>query len=176
MPDLDVLTELQTYLVAQGVGSKPVNPPPATGVAITTIWLYPRDGAALPRNLTKASGTWAGETTVTLIDTNRMGPPNLGAWLEETFVDVVVRSPQAGMGKLVHRSIKGLISPLGDAYGRKHWTMNDLLVEYSREWNGEQPLTQRQNIAAADPHSTYDTVAGYMFGCRRKILAGLTIP
>ena len=54
--------------------------------------------------------------------------------------------------------------------------MNNLLVEQSLEWRGDQELPQRQSVAEADAHVTYDRVQSFRFRCRRKILAGLTLP
>jgi hypothetical protein len=174
--DLDVLQELQTYLVAQGIGVVPFNPKPADGVQVTTIWTYPRDGAALPRNIAKVNGVLQGETTVTLVDTNLRSPSSLEPWMQEAFVDVIVRSPQAFTGKLVQRAICALIAP-GDLPGGRHqWMMGALLVETSTEWRGDQPLPQRQAVGESDSHATYDRIASYRFQCRRKILAGTTFP
>ena len=176
MPDLDVLQELQTYLVAQGIGVAPFNPKPADGVQTTTIWTYPRDGAVLPRNIAKVNGVLQGETTVTLVDTNLRSPSSLEPWMTETFVDVIVRSPQAFTGKLVQRAIRDLLMPNDAVGGRHQWMMGALLVEMSDEWRGDQVLPQRQAVGESDSHATYDRVASYRFQCRRKILAGLTIP
>ncbi len=173
MPELDLLAELQSYLVTQGIGVRPSAPVPASSAS---IWTYPRDGAALPRNVTKVNGAYVGETTVTLIDTNLSGPSELEAWMAEIFVDIIVRSPNAGTGKLVQRAIKGLLVPFDAHGGRKQWLMHDLLVENSIEWRGDQPLPQRQAVSEGDAHLTYDRVASYRFSVRRKILAGLTLP
>lgn len=165
MADLVVIEELATYLVAQGVGQRPSATPSLT---VPSIWLLPRDGAGLPR---------AGENvTVTLSDTNILGTPGLTAWLEETFVDVIVRSKQASAGKLVQRQVKLLLVPWDAHGGRKQWMMGGLLVEASNEWRGDQILPQRQDVGATDPHATYDRVASYRFTVRRKILAGSTLP
>lgn len=176
MADLIVIEELQAYLVAQGVGIAPASPPPAAGVELVTIWTAPRDGAALPRNVAKVGGRWQGESTVTLTDTLGRSPSALEEWMTETFIDVVVRSPRAQTGKLLQRQIHALIVPFGATGGRKQWLMNSLLVEQSLEWRGDQPLPQRQAVAENDRHATYDRVQSFCFRCRRKILAGLTIP
>ena len=165
MPDLVVIEELASYLVAQGVGQRPSATPSLT---VPSIWLMPRDGYALPRE---------GENvTVTINDTNLMGPPGLQAWIDETFVDIVVRSRQSSAGKLVQRSIKKLLVPWDAHGGRVQWMMNNLLVEASNEWRGDQPLPQNMSATATDPHLTYDRVASYRFRVRRKILAGSTLP
>lgn len=176
MADLDVLQELQAYLITEGVGVVPFNPPPADGVEVTSIWLQPRDGAALPRNVAKVNGVLKGETMVALVDTNLRSPSSLEAWMVETFVDVIVRSPQAFTGKLIQRQIKELIMPTNSTGGRKQWMMNSLLVETSDEWRGDQPLPQLRGVSAMDAHVTYDRVASYRFSCRRKVLAGLAFP
>lgn len=165
MPDYIATEQLLTYLVAQGVGQRWTTAPSLT---VPLVTLLPRDGAPLPRD---------GENvTVTLVDTNLRGPPGLEAWIEEAFIDVIVRSRQPSAGKLVQRQIKGLLHPYDSNGGRKQWMMGALLVESSREWRGDQPLPQRQAIGESDPHVTYDRIASYVIGARRKILAGLTVP
>ncbi len=165
MPEMIVIEELQSYLVTQGIGQLPGAAP---STLLPSIWLAPRDGSPLPR---------IGENiTVTIIDTNLASPPGLMAWIDETFVDIIVRSRQASAGKLVQRSIKKLLVPFDAHGGRKQWMMNDLLVEASIEWRGDQPLPPRQNVGETDARVTYDRVASFRFACRRKILAGLTLP
>ncbi len=171
MPDYVVIEELQDYLVAQGIGQRPSVAPSLT---VPSIWLAPRDGAP---DLRSVAGVLAENVTVTLIDTMFRSPNGLEPWLEESFVDVIVRSRHAGAGKLVQRRIRDLIEPGNTSLGgKKNWMMGDLRVEYSRMWRGDQPLPQRQATSESDPHVTYDRVASYMFGCRRKVLAGLSIP
>lgn len=165
MAEVVVIEQLQDYLVAQGVGQLPGAVP---SMILPSIWLAPRDGSPLPR---------AGENvTVTLIDTNLASPAGLMAWIEETFVDIIVRSRGASEGKLVQRNIKKLLVPFDAHGGRKQWTMGTLLVEQSIEWRGDQPLPQPLTTSSEDPHITYDRVASYRFSCRRKILSGLTLP
>lgn len=170
MPDYHCNEELQTYLVAQGIGQLPGATP---STALPSIWLNPRDGAPLPR---------AGENaTVTIRDTALAGPVDVGteAYLEEAFIDVIVRSKTAAPGKMLHRTIRGLLQPIGAHKGRQLWTMGGLLVEYSVIWRPEQPLPQAGTSATLTGASglsspvTYDSVASYLFGCRRKALAGL---
>jgi hypothetical protein len=48
------------------------------------------------------------------------------------------------------------------------WQMGDLLVEYSTIWTSEQPL--------GSDNDTFWRKAGYRFGVRRKVLAGLPYP
>jgi hypothetical protein len=163
--DLIVIEELQAYLVAQGVGQLPGAAPSLT---LASVWMAPRDGAPLPRDGENA--------TVTLTDTMLRSPSDLEAWMSETFVDVVVRSRQPSPGKLIQRAILGLIVPFGAHGGRKQWMMGNLLVEGSTEWRGDQVLPQMRSIAQTDAHLTYDRVASYRFSCRRKVLAGLSLP
>jgi hypothetical protein len=166
MPDYHVIEELQDFLVAQGVAQLPST---AVSLTVPSVWTPPRDGAPLPRT---------GENvTITLVDTMLRSPSGLEPWLEETFVDVIVRARTAAPGKLVQRTIKNLIVPYDSSLGgRKQWTMGDLLVEYSTEWRGDQPLPMPQNVTSQDPHITYDRVQSFRFGVRRKRLAGLSIP
>lgn len=159
MTDFHVIEELQTYLVAQGVGQLPSAAPSTT---VPSIWLQPRDGAPEPR---RDGATFVEAATITLSDTALASPQDIEPWVEEAFVDVIVRSRQAPAGKLIHRSIHGLIHPTGAYGGRKLWTMGSLLVEYSTVWTSEQPLGVDE--------FTYWRKAGYRFGCRRKALAGL---
>lgn len=154
MAELVVTEELQDYLVAQGVAQLPAVSP---STSLPSIWLAPRDGAPRPRTGENA--------TITLIDTNLGGPANLEDYLEECFVDVIVVARTNGPAKLIHRSIRNLIHPMnGQPWGRHHWYMAALLVEYSGVWRGDQPLAQDD--------ATYSRVASYRFGCRRKSLAG----
>lgn len=165
MADLIVIEQLHVYLVAQGIAQAPSVAPSLT---VPSVWRKTRDGAPLPR---------AGEKiTIELAKSGERGQLGLEAWLDDTYVDVIVRSVDPAAGELVQRRIKDLIEPLGSLGGRKNWMMGSLRVEYSRTWRGAQPLSQRQSVAERDPHRTYDSVASFMFGCRRKILAGLTIP
>ncbi len=168
MADLDVLRELQLFLIAQGVGQAPdptAHPPSLT---VPSIWLMPRDGAPLPRD---------GENiTVTLDDTMLRSPSAMEPWMQESWVDVIVRSRQPTPGKYLQRTINALLAPLDQVGGRKGWMMGSLLVEQSSMWRGDQPIPQRQSIAEGDPHSSYDRVASYRFLCRRKVLAGLSMP
>jgi hypothetical protein len=160
--DLILIEQLQDYLIAQGVGQAQDQ---AVSTSVPTIWLQPRDGYPQPRE---------GETaTISLVDTLLSSPPG-EAWFEETFVDIVIRSRSAPTGKLLHRTIRGLLAPIDQPWGRMMWTMGALLVEYSTGWRGEQPLA----IASRNPQVnnnlvTHDRVASYRFGCRRKSLAGL---
>lgn len=163
MPDYHLVEELQTYLIAQGVGQLPSA---TASTSVPSIWLQPRDGAPEPRR--SGAGAWLENATITITDTMLAAPHDVEAWVEESFVDIVVRSRQAAPGKLIHRTIRGLLHPTGSHGGRKHWTMGAVTVEYSTIWTSEQPL--------GSDEFTYWRKAGYRFGVRRKILAGLSIP
>ncbi len=165
MADLIVTEELLAYLVAQGVAQRASAAPSTT---LPLIVLAPRDGAPLPRT---------GENdTITLIEWMPGPTSELAAYVEETFVDVMVRSRQNRACKLIHRRIRELLVPYGAYGGRKGWDMGSLHVESSTIWSGDQPLTQRQLRTEADPHRTYDRHARFRFEVRRKLLAGLTLP
>lgn len=160
--DLHVTEQLQAYLIAQGVAQVPAAAPSLT---VPRIWLQPRDGAPMP---SKVNGAFVENATITLIDTQLAYPSSVEEWIEETFVDVIVRARQAPAGKLIQRQIRGLLTPINDMGGKKHWTMGALHVEYSTTWRGDQALPR-------DPGTdgeTYDRVQSFRFGCRRKALAG----
>lgn len=158
-PDLIVVEQLQAYLVAQGIGRMPEREPSSP---LPSIWTMPRQGAAMP--IVK-DGEWLEEQTITLDDKQLTGPPGVEAWLEDCFVDVIVRSKNAGAGKLVHRTIRGLLQPIGASpAGRRDWMMGGLHVLYSSIWRSEQPLPP------VDNGLTYDRVASYRFRCARSDL------
>lgn len=163
MGDLSVVDELRDYLIAQAVVQAQ---DAASSLTIPSVWISPLDGIPLPRT---------GENqTVTLRDTRLQAAATVEAWIEETFVDVIVRSRSEPEGMFLHRAIRGLLIDQSDAAGMKRmWAMGAIdPVEYSGEWRGEQPLP-----AAADRDvTTYDRVASYRLGVRRKVLAGLTYP
>lgn len=159
MGDLVVVEELQAFLIARGVGGLPSDDP---STAHPSIWTMPRDGAAMPRT---TDDEWLETQTVTLNDPNLSGPGLLDAWLEESFVDIIVRSQNPSEGKLLLRSIVGLIHPIGALGGKKQWEMNDLLVQESRIWRREQELPRVENGL------TYDRKASFRFICARSVLA-----
>lgn len=159
MPKLIVVEQLQQYLVEQGVAQLPAADP---STALPSIWLQPRQGAAMPRT---SDGEWLETQTVTLNDTNQTGPPSMEAWLEDTFIDITVRSKNAGEGKLLLRTIRALLHPIGVLSGRKGWTMHELPLLYSNIWRQEQPLPPVENGL------TYDRVASFRFRCARSIIA-----
>lgn len=163
MADLSVVDELRDYLIAQAVVQAQDATPSLT---IPSVWISPLDGIPLPR---------AGENqTVTLRDTRLQPASTLEAWIEETFIDVVVRSRSEPEGTFLHRAIRGLLISASDAAGMKRmWRMAALYpVEYSGEWRGEQPLPAPTDRDV----TTYDRIASYRFGVRRKVLAGLSYP
>lgn len=152
---LVVVEELQDYLISAGVGN---HPSADASSVLPRVYLRGRDGAILPK---------APETmTVTLSDTLLQPPASLEAFLEEAFIDVIVRSTSAAAGKFLHRTIRDLLHPIGDHGGKKQWQMGDLTVEYSTIWRGEQELPPAGD---ADVR-TYDRVASYRFGVRRTLL------
>ena len=162
--DLWVTEELQAYLIAQGVGQVPGAAPSLT---IPSIWLQPYDGAPSPRR-DKTTSDWLENATVTLNDT-ALGPPQaLEAWIEEAFIDVVVRARTVPAARMIHRVVRELIHPTAAHGGRKQWQMGALLVEYSTIWTSEAPTFSDS--------TTVTRRAGYRFGARRKILAGLNTP
>ena len=152
-----LVEELQDYLVAQGIGYLPDHAP---SDVLPRIYLIGREGAKLP----EAPET----TTVTIHDTLLAPAAPLVAWVEEAFVDVIVRSTNAGTAKLTQRAIRDLIHPNAAHGGKKAWEMGALHVEYSTIWRGEQDLPPDPQ---ADVH-TYDRVQSFRFGCRRTALAG----
>lgn len=156
MPDLFVVQELRAFLVDEGVGQRSTEPP---SMLLPSIWTD--RVAPLPR---KDEGG-----TITLLDTRLSGPPNLDAWLQETFVDVIVRHRSPGTCRLIHRSIFGLLHPRGDHRGRCQWTMNDLPVEYSTLWRGEQPLPFPDD----GDTDVVSRVTSFRICCRRASLAGV---
>lgn len=163
MADLFVVEELQTYLVAQGVAQLP-EAAPSTGLPM--VVRQPRRGAPEPRR--DRDGTWLEEATITLIAITIAPPTTLSDVLEETFVDIIVRARLARTAQITHRRIRELIVPEGANGGRRQlWMMNDLLVEASYIWRGEQ------NLPTQADGETYDRVASYCFECRRKALRKL---
>jgi hypothetical protein len=153
-----VVERLQAFLVTEGVAQLPEAVPATTK---PSIWLMPRQGAAMPRT---ENGAWLETQTVTLNDTQLMGPPGQEAWLEDAFIDVTIRSKNAGEGKLLHRQIRGLLAPVGKLAGRKNWTMSGLHVLSSTVWRQEHPLPPIENGL------TYDRVASYRIRCARSDL------
>lgn len=159
MAELILIEQFRDYLVAQGV----VTPQDAPTPSAPTVWLQPRDGFPEPRR-DKTTNALLESATVTLNDSQLGGVNDLSAWIEETFVDVIVVAPGSPAGKLLHRTIRNLIHPIGSHGGRKQWMMGALLVEQSTVWRSEQPLYQDAQ--------TYSRTASYRFLCRRKALAG----
>jgi hypothetical protein len=158
MPKL-VVEELRAYLIAQGAAVD-MNTPSLT---LPSVWLMPRQGTPHPQ---EKDGAPLEKVTVTLEDTNLQGPPGVEAWLEDCFVAVRTRALNAGEGKLVQRTIKNLLHPIGvRPAGRAHWVMNTLLVQLSATWRGDTSLP------ASDNGKTYDRIAYYRIQCARSDLA-----
>jgi len=155
MTGLLVVNEFRAYLIAEGIVQDGNDPPSLT---LPSIWAQPRDGALLPR---EDEGI-----TVTLIDVGIGGPNSLEPWIEEAFVDVMVRARSVGVGQLIHRAIRTLISPADLPGGRKMWQMGALLVECSDQWRKEQPLPP------VEGGLTYDRVQSFRFVARTKALRG----
>lgn len=153
MSGLIVVEQLQQYLVGQGVGQLPASAP---SLVTPSIWLKPRQGAPRPRD--------GEEATITISDTLLSPRPNLEPWVEEAYIDIVIRSRKDAASQLLHRTIKGLLSPIGLVGGKQNWMMNNLRVLYSRSWRGEQPLPP------VDDGVTYDRVASYQIACARSDL------
>lgn len=164
MAELHVVSELHAFLIAQGVGVAPTAVDSAY-VALPTVWDQPRGGPVQPRWSDALAG-YQEDATISLFDPELASPANeLDAYIEESFIDVTVRSRNRAAGKLIHRQIRGLITPIGSAFGRKLWMMNDLLVELSTPWRGERE--------AGETDIDFTRTASYRFQVRRKALAGL---
>lgn len=156
MADYQVIDELRTYLIAQGIVQAQSATP---STVLPSVWLAPRDGALLPRE--------GEDMTVTLRDTLLAAPGPLQAWEEVAYIDVITRSRREPAGKLVQRSIRNLLHPVAGHGGRFQWTMGSLLVSYSTIWRGEQPLPSVGDAV------TFDRVQSFQIACRRQSLAGL---
>lgn len=153
MPDYDVTEELQTHLVTAGLGQLPGATVSAT---IPSVWLDPKDGVPAPRGVETA--------TITLRATHIGRPHDLDYAIEETFVDVTVRTLKAAPGKLLQRQIRGLLLPGSAVGGAKMVTIGGLVVEYLTQWRSDQALPVQDD--------TYVRVQSFRFGARRKALAG----
>lgn len=162
MSDLIVSTELQTFLVAQGIGQMPDAPP---SLVLPAIFDNPKNYAPEPRRGPR-DGPLLENATITLADVITTPADGLEAWLEEAFVEVVVRADDDHVAKLLHRRIRDLIVPITSHGGNHYWQMAGLLVERSFQSKPEQPLRSLENRFT-------DRVATYGFSCRRKVLAGL---
>lgn len=160
--DLIVSAELQTFLVDQGIGQLPGAAP---SLDLPGIFDNPDDYAPEPRRGPQ-DGPLLERATITLVDVITMPADGLEAWLEETFVEVVVRSDDDDLAKILHRRIRDLIVPITSHGGHHNWQMAGLWVERSWQSKPEQPLPRLENRFK-------DRVATYGFSCRRKVLAGL---
>lgn len=157
MPELQVPEELHAYLLSQNIGQVP-NAAPSTG--LPSLWLNPKDGSPQPRT--------GEDCTITVCNFQVADAPGLETYMEECFLDIVVRHRNSDAAcRLTHRTIKGLLSPREDHVGRKHWTMNTLLVQYSTVWRAEQALP----FVNDGDLKTYDRTASFRFGCFRSDLS-----
>ncbi len=162
MADLLVVDELRDYLVAQAVvQAQDAAPSPS----IPSVWVDVREGAPEPRR--DDAGGWGEDATVTLVDTGLGSPSTMEPWVEETFVDVVVRARSAGRAQLVQRTIRGLLVPGDKPGGRKAWEMGALHVERSFQFRRDQSLP------TTNGGLTYDRVQTF---CIQARLAELTTP
>jgi hypothetical protein len=153
---LIAVEELRAYLLAEGIGQDNNT----RSGALPSVWVGPRQGAPEP-------DVRAGEeATITLIDAQLRSPSSMESWMEEAFIDVIVRAKNAGQAKLIHRTIRARLHPDNAPGGRKQWMMGGLLVENSMQWRGEQPLPQ-----PADSQS-YGRVQGFCITARVKSLNG----
>lgn len=158
MPELLLTNELQDYLVTQGIGQLPSAAPSGS---VPSIWLDPRDGAPEPRD---------GENVaISIIDTGLAVPGDLDGWMDDSIIDIVVRSRSKPTAVMAHRAIRNLLAPINDYAGRKQWFAGALRVERSTIWRPEQPVRVTED---AD-RRCYTRTAAYRFEVRRKSLAGL---
>jgi hypothetical protein len=161
VPELLVIDELRAYLIAQGVCQTNDAAVAAPSAVIPSIWVKPMTPGAPEPRLPEGGEV----ATITLADTLLKSPGDLEPWMEEAFIEVIVRSWSPSAGELIQRQIRGLIVPDGAVGGRKMWTLNTLLVEYSTLWRGDQSL------GATD--LSYGRTQSFRFGARRKSLSGL---
>ena len=141
MADLLAVDELGVYLLAQRVVQDANT---AVSTTVPSLWINPRQEAPEPRD---------GEgATVTLADTGLGGASPMEPFLEEAFIDVIVRARNAGTAQMIHRTIRGLLTPREAIGGRKNWQMGGLLVERSIMWRREQELP------TSNAGRTYDRV------------------
>jgi hypothetical protein len=162
--NLIVSRELQDHLIAQGIGQSWDAAPSLT---VPTVFDNPPDGAVEPRRGAR-DGALLETSTISLFEILDGPALELGAWLQETFIEVVVRSDDDETSKLIHRRIRDEIEPIAAHGGRAQWLMGALLVERSYQSKPEQSLPRQEDRFV-------DRVCTYAFNCRRKILAGLPI-
>lgn len=164
MADLYVVQELRTYLIAQGVAQDAASAPSLT---VPSIHVDPFDGAPLPRR--SVAGAQIEKGTITILDTMASPAAQLEAWIEETYIDIVVRHRDPAACRSILRAIRELIHPNASNGGRKDWFMNSLRVENSWIWKGEQPLP----FAEQGDTDVISRVTSFCFACRRKSLQNL---
>lgn len=163
MPELLAVDELGAYLLAQGV-VQDINAAPSR--TLPRLFIAPRQYAPEPAR-DESTGDWAEDATVTLHPTHTGLPSPIESWMEETFVDVIVRARPAGAAELLHRVIRNLIVPASQPGGRKAWDMGALHVQRSFQWRREQELPTTNNGL------TYDRVQSFCFAYSRS---ALTVP
>lgn len=154
MADLILLEELAAYLNAEEIGSTNLDAPVNANVA--TIWINPRDGSPEPRRGERG--------TITVSELVAGIEHSVAPWVDVTIVEIEVRAYEEATAKLIHRAIRDLLAPVDSPGGRKQWYMNDLLVEQSALYRGEQEVGRSP--------TSYDRNAAFEFWCRRKSLAG----
>jgi hypothetical protein len=166
-----VTDELHAYLIAQGIGLHPNDVQPymrgdtaPADVSKPSIWKMPRDGYPVPRR--NRADVLLEPATITLVATNLAPPSDLGDFIEVAFIDVIVRSwHDNSLAMFLQRTIRTLLTDANAVGGKKFWMMNDLLVEYSTQWRGDQAL--------AEDADTYLRSQAFQIAARRKALAGL---
>ena len=157
MPELLAVDELGAYLLAQGVAQDPND---GVSLTIPSLWIEARQMAPEPRE--------GEEATITLRDTGLGGASPTESFLEEAFIDIVVRARSAGRAQLLQRTIRGLLTPKDAVGGRKNWPMGAIdPVERSFLWRRDQPLPTTNNGL------TYDRVQSFCFQMR---VSALSVP
>ena len=161
MAEYHVIDELLSCLVTAGVVQRWNTTPSST---IPGAVIGPLKGAPLPRTDEPA--------TVTLRQSGVTQANGMDAWLQETAIEVIVRARSAPAGRLLHRSIRGVIHPRGSFPARTNWQMTaSLLVERAYIWRGEQTIPPSMSQQGDRDLSTYDTTESYMFAVRRALLS-----
>lgn len=163
MPELLAVDELGAYLVAQGVAQDRNDPLSATA---PSLWIRPRQAAPEPRDLDPENGDTEDEGATVTLSTTRVGMPSpMESWLEETLVDVIVRARSVKRAEMLHRTIRGLLTPGDQPGGKKAWDMGALHVQHSLLWRPEQELPTTNNGL------TYDRVQSFCFIYSRSALS-----
>jgi hypothetical protein len=139
--DLIPAEEIKAYLVAQGIVQDNEIAP---STALPGVWLNPRNRAPEPR---------VGENATVTIYT---GPEIPGEWLEgflqERLFDFVVRARKEPQGEVIQRKIRAAFEE------KKHVLFGQLLIEWSKLANGEQPVTSDE--------TSYSSIQGFRIAYR----------